>query len=329
MYVTTLPDRVATVEIQLWDHARIQVNQCKTQVRNRSGERPPIVTCFTELVAHRCVWRGDSGHPNKEYLAPFCFAQNSSKGSWPMESSWTGSRRCPIFKTSGSCCCSAQHPKQTSCGPSRAQFSVCQSPRRRAPSMFRVSVHIPVNQFLLPLFGSWTYSSLPQVPSLRARPVSSSVPRLDDPHPPAVFGSNTPSPQDGPQSSEVSSLLGLVQQLVELCRWNQSLISNLRDEVSQLRAQFASYLGSHTRLDSSQPPPPPPSPPIVPTMFLPVAQPGSAVHIAPVFAVRITRMDAVLVDVTQPSQIMCQWFLCLTLHECAVFVAPWTGPGWF
>ena len=119
-------------------------------------------------------------------------------------------------------------------------------------------------QFLLPLFESWTYSSLPQLPSLRTRPVSSSVPPLDDPHPPAISGSNTPLPQNRPESSEVSSLRGLVQQLVELCRGNQSLISHLRDEVSQLRAQFASHLGSHTRPDSTPPPPPPPPSPPVP-----------------------------------------------------------------
>ena len=73
-------------------------------------------------------------------------------------------------------------------------------------------------QFLLPLFESWTYSSLPQLPSLRARRASSAVPPLDDPHPPAVIDSNAPLPHDRPRSSEVSSLRGLVQQLVELCR---------------------------------------------------------------------------------------------------------------
>ena len=70
VYVTTLPDRVATVEqsaeIQLWDHARIQVNQDKTQVWNRCGERPP--DC--EHLFHRVdgtpndVWRGDPGLPS-------------------------------------------------------------------------------------------------------------------------------------------------------------------------------------------------------------------------------------------------------------------------
>ena len=70
VYVTTLPDRVATVEqsveIQLWDHARIQVNQGKTQVWNRCGERPP--DC--EHLFHKAdgtpndVWRGDPGLPS-------------------------------------------------------------------------------------------------------------------------------------------------------------------------------------------------------------------------------------------------------------------------
>ena len=75
--------------------------------------------------------------------------------------------------------------------------------------------------FLLPLFESWTYSSLPQLPSLRSRRVSSAVPPLDDPHPPPVISSNAPLLHDQLQSSEVSSLRGLVQQLVELCRGNR------------------------------------------------------------------------------------------------------------
>ena len=70
VYVTTLPDRVATVEqsveIQLWDHARIHVNQGKTQVWNRCGVRPP--DC--EHLFHKAdgtpndVWRGDPGLPS-------------------------------------------------------------------------------------------------------------------------------------------------------------------------------------------------------------------------------------------------------------------------
>ena len=45
VYVTTPPERTATVEqsveANLWSHARIQMNQGKTQVWNRFGERPP------------------------------------------------------------------------------------------------------------------------------------------------------------------------------------------------------------------------------------------------------------------------------------------------
>ena len=45
VYVTTPPERTATVEqsveINLWNHARIQVNQGKTQVWNRCGEKHP------------------------------------------------------------------------------------------------------------------------------------------------------------------------------------------------------------------------------------------------------------------------------------------------
>ena len=70
VYVTTLPDRVATVEqsveIHLLDHARIQANQGKTHVWNRCGERP--LDC--EHLSHKVdgtpndVWRGDPGLPS-------------------------------------------------------------------------------------------------------------------------------------------------------------------------------------------------------------------------------------------------------------------------
>ena len=109
VYVTTLPDRVATVEqsvkIQLWDHARIQVNQGKTQVWNRCGERLP--DC--EHLFHKAdrtpndVWRGDPGLPSHKQRVtilgtPLWVVQNSLKGSWPRRlrnivSFWTGSRR--------------------------------------------------------------------------------------------------------------------------------------------------------------------------------------------------------------------------------------------
>ena len=76
-------------------------------------------------------------------------------------------------------------------------------PRLRCGVLFHVAdrtlsfhgIDVDAVQFLLPLFESWTYSSLLQLPSLRARPVSSSVPPLDDPHLHMV-APNTPLLQD-------------------------------------------------------------------------------------------------------------------------------------
>ena len=45
LHVVSVPERIASVEqqveVQLWRHSRIEVNQGKTQVWNRSGETPP------------------------------------------------------------------------------------------------------------------------------------------------------------------------------------------------------------------------------------------------------------------------------------------------
>ena len=57
-------------------------------------------------------------------------------------------------------------------------------PRLRCGALFHVAnrtlsyhgIGSDAVQFRLPLFESWTYSSLPQLPILRARPISSSVP---------------------------------------------------------------------------------------------------------------------------------------------------------
>ena len=69
VYVTTPPERTATVEqsveVNLWSCARIQVNQGKTQVWNRCGERPPDCDHFffrTDGIPND-VWRGDPALP--------------------------------------------------------------------------------------------------------------------------------------------------------------------------------------------------------------------------------------------------------------------------
>ena len=68
-YVTTPPERTATVEqsveVNLWSHARIQVNQGKTQVWNRCGER--FRDCdhlfFRTDGTRNDVWRGHPALP--------------------------------------------------------------------------------------------------------------------------------------------------------------------------------------------------------------------------------------------------------------------------
>ena len=119
-------------------------------------------------------------------------------------------------------------------------------------------------QFLFPLFESWTYSSLPQIPSIRANRVSS-VP-LDDPRAPGSRGSGG-GPTSPVAPSEISSLRSLVHQLVDLCHGNRREIVRLRDEVSQLRSQLVSRPQPPL---PTQPEPqqvcPPPPPPLAPSM---------------------------------------------------------------
>ena len=76
--------------------------------------------------------------------------------------------------------------------------------------------------FLVPLFESWSFSSLPQLPSIRIS--GSSVPPLDDPAlrvPTTGDVPATPRSVPAPVSAsipEVAALRGLVHRLVDLLR---------------------------------------------------------------------------------------------------------------
>ena len=67
--VTTPPERTATVEqsaeVNLWSHARIQVNQGNTQVWTRCGEKAPDCDhlFFRTDGTPNDVWRGDPAPP--------------------------------------------------------------------------------------------------------------------------------------------------------------------------------------------------------------------------------------------------------------------------
>ena len=65
-------------------------------------------------------------------------------------------------------------------------------------------------QFLLTLFESWTFTSLPQLPSIRNS--GSAIPPLDNPHVP-----ETATHAPVPAFCDVASLRGIVRQLVDLC----------------------------------------------------------------------------------------------------------------
>ena len=72
VYVASVPARIATVEEsledKLWRHARISINQVKTQVWNRSGETPPACEhlFFDANGEPSGVWRGDHSLPTHE-----------------------------------------------------------------------------------------------------------------------------------------------------------------------------------------------------------------------------------------------------------------------
>ena len=60
----------AQVESALWDHARIRINQGKTQLWNRAGVFPVgcehIVDAGRRAVPPVIVWRGDQSLPTRE-----------------------------------------------------------------------------------------------------------------------------------------------------------------------------------------------------------------------------------------------------------------------
>ena len=91
------------------------------------------------------VWRGDPGRPSHKQRGhnaalgrtEFVEGQFAEKIE-EHGSSWTGSRRCPIFKARGSCCYSVQRPGKLRSPPSGEQFPGCHPPRRGDPSMLGV-----------------------------------------------------------------------------------------------------------------------------------------------------------------------------------------------
>ena len=132
-------------------------------------------------------------------------------------------------------------------------------------------------QFLVPLKESWTFSSLPQLPSIRTS--GSSVPPLDDPalrvpttgDVPATPRS-VPAPVSAP-NPEVAALRGLVHRLVDLCDSNQREIRSLREEFSQLRSLMISRFPAQL--------PSPAAPSGAPHMVPPPLPPGASPPVPP------------------------------------------------
>ena len=119
MCVVSVPARIAIVEESLedkfWSHARISINQGKTQVWN-SG-----VDANGEPSG---VWRGDHSLPRTSRASPFSALHwgtwTSCKASLMkrltnIEFFWTESRKSPISNVLGSCSCCAPLPGQITC----------------------------------------------------------------------------------------------------------------------------------------------------------------------------------------------------------------------
>ena len=72
LYVLCGPPRVADVHIALqqalWEHSRIQVHHCKTQLWNRGGEAPrgwrALTAAARQVDPDAIVWRGDPELPS-------------------------------------------------------------------------------------------------------------------------------------------------------------------------------------------------------------------------------------------------------------------------
>ena len=104
VYVTTPSERTATVEqsmeVNLWSHARIQVNQGKTQVWNRCGERPPECDHLffsTDGTLQHCPPTNGASL----FLALLSVVRILLRFRWmrrrrSTESCWRGSQRCDL-----------------------------------------------------------------------------------------------------------------------------------------------------------------------------------------------------------------------------------------
>ena len=102
VYVFTSPERVGpveeSVELELREHARIRVNQGKTQVWNRCGDRPPNCEhLFNTDGELNDAWWGDHDLPRISYK------QSSPRRLVNTEPSWRESGRSLICSAHGSC----------------------------------------------------------------------------------------------------------------------------------------------------------------------------------------------------------------------------------
>ena len=178
----------------------------------------------------------------------------------------------------------------------------------------------------MPLFESWTFSSLPQLPSIRTS--GSSVPPLDDPALRVPTTSDVPARSvPGPVSApypEVAALRGLVHRLVDLCESNQREIRSFREEFSQLRSLMISRFPS--------PLPSPAAPSGAPHMVPPPLPPGVSPPVPPPpIAHEVPRPDRPSVNhclrsgCSSPVPLSCPVGFCQTHHtssRCSLHSTP-------